>query len=139
MGGELPLPVSALGTIEYPQLFPNPPEVSTPGTEKLSHGECSSDSYSPAVSATYSRRQESLASYSEDQSWYYYLTEIALRRIGNRVLNTFFKEDSSSWLNFSIPVMIRIAKKFENEIDQRYDYPRGFYSIQQVLLNTSVG
>ena len=127
MRGELPLPVSALGIIEYPHLFPNPPEVSTPATEaKLGHGESSSDSYSPAVSTPYSRRQESLASYSEDQSWYYYLTEIALRRIGNRVLNTFFKEDSSSWLNVSIPAIIKAAKKFEIEINQRYEMHRGF-------------
>jgi hypothetical protein len=125
MRGELPLPVSALGTIEYPHLFPNPPEVSSPATEaKLGHGESSGDSFSPAVSTPYSRRQESLASYSE--SWFYYLTEIALRRIGNRILNTFFKEDSSSWLNVPIPAMINVAKKFENEIKQRYEMHRGF-------------
>ncbi|KAH7399863.1 hypothetical protein BKA64DRAFT_642021 [Cadophora sp. MPI-SDFR-AT-0126] len=120
MRGELPLPISALGTLDYPHLFPNPPEVCTPAAEaRLGQWDSPSESYSPAVSSSLSRRQESLASYSEDQSWYYYLTEIALRRIGNRVLNTFFKDESCLWwLNVSIPALIKAATKFESEISQ---------------------
>jgi hypothetical protein len=120
MRGELPLPPSALGTIEYPHLFPTPPDISSPAAERRAiHGEPLSESYSPAGLSSFSHRQNSSATYNEDQSWYYYLTEIALRRIGNRVLNAFYKDEFLSWRDMPIPTMIKIAKSFENEISQR--------------------
>ncbi|TVY45305.1 putative beta-glucosidase I, partial [Lachnellula occidentalis] len=125
MGGELSFAVSALGTLEYPHLFPTPPSVPRLSTDRTSpHADTVSDSYSPAVSTPYSRRADSLITYDEDQSWYYYLTEIALRRIGNRVLNTFYKDGFMSWLNLSpqaISGMINTAKQFDDEILQRID------------------
>jgi hypothetical protein len=121
--GEIPLPVSALSTIEYPHLFPIPPVVLTPSTDQTTaHADVRSDSWSPAVSIPYSRRQDSSNPYNEDQSWFYYLTEIALRRIGNRVLNAFYKNGFSSWVLLplqTIPQMIAIAKAFDDEICQR--------------------
>ena len=123
MGGELPLAVSALATLEYPHLFPTPPSVPSPATERTTtYADVLSDSCSPAVSTPYSRRAESSIAYNEDQSWYYYLTEIALRRIGNRVLNAFYKDGFMSWLNLppqAISGMIKVAKHFDDEILQR--------------------
>ena len=45
---------------------------------------------------------------------YYYLTEIALRRIGNRIINTFFVPDRESWLH--IEPYLDIAIEFEAQV-----------------------
>ncbi len=50
----------------------------------------------------------------EEESWYYYLTEIALRRIGNRIINSFFLHDRSLWLD--IKPLLRVAQEFEAQI-----------------------
>ncbi|KAI6781310.1 fungal transcriptional regulatory protein [Emericellopsis cladophorae] len=51
-------------------------------------------------------------SINEEESWYYYLTEIALRRIGNRIINTFF--DRRSW--HDIRPLLGIAREFERQV-----------------------
>ncbi|CAI7586107.1 unnamed protein product [Penicillium pancosmium] len=90
---ELPFPQSELSLGEYLTLFPSPP---------------SPDPYDcgPKKHARYKCKEE--------ESWYYYLTEIALRRIGNRIINSFFCEDRSFWLN--IRPFLRIAQEFEVQV-----------------------
>ncbi|KFY53029.1 hypothetical protein V497_08410, partial [Pseudogymnoascus sp. VKM F-4516 (FW-969)] len=51
---------------------------------------------------------------NEERSWYYYLTEVALRRISNRILSTFYRQDHTTWHN--ILPLIPIAKEFETQI-----------------------
>ena len=51
---------------------------------------------------------------NEEESWYYYLTEVALRRIGNRIINTFFRQDYTSWAN--IKPLISIAHEFDAQV-----------------------
>ena len=63
---------------------------------------------------------------NEEESWYYYLTEIALRRIGNRIINTFFPAPSSAgqlsqkpaiWqTNSNIRPLLRMAREFEAQV-----------------------
>ncbi|KAK5682850.1 hypothetical protein LTR17_027345 [Elasticomyces elasticus] len=50
----------------------------------------------------------------EDQSWYYYLTEIALRWIGNRIINTFFRKKPSAWLD--VKPLLRIVLEFDTQV-----------------------
>ena len=54
----------------------------------------------------------------EEESWYYYLTEVALRRIGNRIINTFFTSPRSSWLN--IEPYLDIAVEFQAQVSTSY-------------------
>ena len=51
---------------------------------------------------------------NEEQSWYYYLTEVALRRISNRIKNTFYQQKPEWWMNIS--PLIPIAIEFEAQI-----------------------
>ncbi|PMD33104.1 hypothetical protein L207DRAFT_399121, partial [Hyaloscypha variabilis F] len=104
---ELHLPQSAIANIDYPHMFPSPP--SHPADE----------SGSEQVEGDTLRFEEGLRDYTnkvlvEEKSWYYYLTEVALRRIGNRILNTFYRKDHTSWANI-IP-LIPIAKEFQAQI-----------------------
>lgn len=54
---------------------------------------------------------------NEEESWYYYLTEVALRRIGNRITNTFFRQDYTSWVN--IKPLTSIALEFDAQVSSR--------------------
>ncbi|KFY90218.1 hypothetical protein V500_05231 [Pseudogymnoascus sp. VKM F-4518 (FW-2643)] len=95
---ELPLPQSGIASIEYPHLFPSPP----------------SHSRSEMLSADRGLMHDTDKDLNEEKSWYYYLTEVALRRISNRILSTFYRQDHRNWNN--ILPLIPIAKEFESQI-----------------------
>lgn len=121
---ELPLPQSAIAEYEYPALFPTPP---TFPEEYLNTRDQTSDGASPGTiprSPDFERPglpfrgvyNHITKLFNEEQSWYYYLTEVALRRIGNRVLNAFYREEPLAWSN--IKPFIPIAFEFESQIDE---------------------
>lgn len=101
---ELPLPQSEISLGEYPNLFPSPP---SPIPSK-------GNSQSSIAEEDLELRQHTVRLCNEEESWYYYLTEIALRRIGNRIINTFFQQERSSWLN--IKPLLRVAQEFEVQV-----------------------
>lgn len=127
---ELPFPQSELSLGEYPNLFPSPPSPkstdnsgtaaslpiygNTFGNNGIAFG--SLDSFHPYWNTIDERelRRHAQQLYNEEESWYYYLTEIALRRIGNRIINSFFCQDRSAWLN--IKPFLRIAQEFEVQV-----------------------
>lgn len=120
---ELPLPQSAIAEYEYPALFPTPPTLSEeypkqrnqmPDWTSSEHIARSPDGNPPRLSGV-GVCNHITNLFNEEQSWYYYLTEVALRRIGNRVLNSFYREDFSTWSN--IKPLIPIALEFESQID----------------------
>lgn len=100
---ELPLPQSGIASIEYPHLFPSPP----------SHSRNTLHS-SEMLPADRGLMDDSDKDLNEEKSWYYYLTEVALRRISNRILSTFYRQDHTNWKN--ILPLIPIAKEFESQI-----------------------
>ena len=130
---ELPLPQTEIGTWEYPALFPSPPSPLATDhmqTSVLSPVSARStlagidrglmdhltrfDSQSSLNEEERDLRQHAKRLCNEEESWYYYLTEIALRRIGNRIINTFFRLERSAWLN--IRPLLRIAQEFEAQV-----------------------
>lgn len=117
---ELPLPQSEVSTWEYPSLFPSPPSPLATDVVHSTHLDPASNeevthSVSESTAATELEiRQHAKRLCNEEESWYYYLTEIALRRIGNRIVNAFFRHDQTSWLN--IKPLLRIAQEFEAQV-----------------------
>lgn len=127
---ELPLQQSEISLGEYPDLFPSPPspiaaDDKIPGSDSLGRtsstgsnltmsGLGSYDSGSTIGDEEAELRQHAARLCNEEESWYYYMTEIALRRIGNRIINTFFRQDRSSWLN--IKPLLRMAQEFEAQV-----------------------
>ena len=59
-------------------------------------------------------RQHAKQLCNEEESWYYYLTEIALRRIGNRIINTFFRPTTAAWLD--VQPLLGIALEFDTQV-----------------------
>ncbi|KAK5680734.1 hypothetical protein LTR17_027520, partial [Elasticomyces elasticus] len=117
---ELPLPQSELANDHHPQMFPCPRSPA-----RVDHGfmsptmgarsEQSVRSFDPAHTGDNPSPRERVARlWNEEESWYYYLTEIALRRIGNRVINTFFRKEPSAWLD--VRPLLRIALEFDAQV-----------------------
>ncbi|KAL4752186.1 hypothetical protein BDW72DRAFT_77057 [Aspergillus terricola var. indicus] len=121
---ELPLPQSAIAEYEYPALFPTPPTLSEEyptrqGQNRISdwdvRDEPASGPDAPDPLPGQAVYNHISRLFNEEQSWYYYLTEVALRRIGNRVLNAFYRGDSSTWAN--VRPLIPMALEFESQIN----------------------
>ncbi|KAK4551624.1 hypothetical protein LTR86_011048 [Recurvomyces mirabilis] len=126
---ELPLPQSELTSCHHPdmQMFPSPrsparlDELDDTALNHLDAGESSASILmrepsvvSFASSETISSRQRVARLCNEEESWYYYLTEIALRRIGNRIINTFFRKEPAAWLD--VTPLLRIALEFDTQV-----------------------
>ena len=93
-------------------MFPAPPDSSSAGTSPASI------SYSLATGRI---TTDEMFPQEQGQSWYYYLAEIALRHIGNRVLGCFYKEDPNSWMGLDIPSTIQVASEFLRQLNQWYE------------------
>ncbi|KAK0291774.1 hypothetical protein LTR91_008281 [Friedmanniomyces endolithicus] len=125
---ELPLPQSELASYHHPQMFPSPrspapaDEQDTPlgrTADEAADGPTPSLLREPSASSAHSRdyvnpRERVARLCNEEESWYYYLTEIALRRIGNRIINTFFRKGSAAWLD--VRPLLGIALEFDTQI-----------------------
>ena len=129
---EMPLPQSEIAQYDYPNLFPSPPSPPSPDfTEdtrspaslqnfvqvNFTDGLSSLTRYDTASSLAEEDaelRQHAKKLCNEEESWYYYLTEVALRRIGNRIINTFFRQEHKSWLD--IKPLISIALEFDAQV-----------------------
>ena len=110
---EMDLPDSSLADLQYPDTHPSPPEIDiaspTPVVESLI-----GDRMVQSPSGT-----KLLVSHQQqEQSWFYYLTEITLRRIGNRVLNTLYSAGYASWANNMMPFMVNAAEEFEQQLQE---------------------
>ncbi|CAO2658431.1 Nn.00g061540.m01.CDS01 [Neocucurbitaria sp. VM-36] len=89
---ELDLPHSSLADLEYPDMYPSPPN---------------------------SRAADEISE-QQEQSWFYYLTEITLRRISNRVVNTLYASDYRCWNEEKLPSMIKAAEQFNEQLQEWY-------------------
>ena len=108
---EFPLPNGVLADLEYPDMHPSPPDIPSPDDGIPTIGGSS------RLSGTH---QQLGVIYRQEQSWLYYLTEITLRRMANRILNAFYAETSAPWTTGSIPSMIEAAKEFETQLQDWY-------------------
>ena len=111
---EMDIPDSLLADFQYPDLHPSPPD--TPAHNTVSGATIGAhDSSGP----WHPRRSDNLHRQHE-QSWFYYLTEITLRRLANRVLNVFYRDGPGGWTLAALPSMIKMAREFESHIDDWY-------------------
>lgn len=74
----------------------------------------SEDSTHSPLHAFQGPRSHNGAPYNEEESWYYYLTEVALRRISNRVVNAFHRDSRDSWLQPE--KWVALATEFDTQI-----------------------
>lgn len=112
---DMDFPNSSLAGIHYPHMLPSPPDLEVPShtvSNGLYHGE--------AVGGSSDGNRALSTNANQEESWFYYLTEISLRRIANHVLNTFFTAPFSSWTDETVPIMAKAADEFEQQLDKWY-------------------
>jgi hypothetical protein len=97
---EIDLPPTSLATVDYPDLFPSPPDE-TPLPRETDRSAPSD----PIESAL-------------QEGWYYYLSEIALRRISNRITHALHKTVPQSWLAMPLKRIERIANELDAQVLQ---------------------
>jgi hypothetical protein len=112
---EIPFPESGIADIDYPHLFPSPPDSTSTSEES---GVGGMPAISPTSSSSVLLGRENSTQRSREQSWFYYLSEIALRRIANRVLNSFYRDHVSSWMDMDVPMKMKVAEEFLNMLAQ---------------------
>lgn len=108
---EMKVPPSGLANIAYPDIFPTPPDPSD-DIEVLD---------GQIMARAVNRRDSFPVRPSEpdlEMVWSYYLSELAVRKIANRIMNCFYRQDESSWLSMPIDRMIRVAEELELQITQ---------------------
>lgn len=55
-------------------------------------------------------------SQQQQQSWFYYLTEITLRRISNRIVNALYASDYRFWTEDDLPTKLQAAEDFDKQL-----------------------
>ncbi|KAH7068344.1 hypothetical protein BKA63DRAFT_521595 [Paraphoma chrysanthemicola] len=106
------LPASGLAKVAYSNAFPSPPCGSpVPHPESVADGSVSNTD-----------GPTSMLSPELENSWNYYLSEIAVRHITNRVMNTFYHKDEDAWLLMPIHQMIWMAEELESQLTQWYNH-----------------
>ncbi|THX77328.1 hypothetical protein D6D04_06385 [Aureobasidium pullulans] len=108
---ELQVPSSGLTAQNYTQSFPSSPENND--------DDCSSMVASPTLMCYTSPAPFMERLPQIEASWYYYLADIAARRILQRVMDTFYTETVSSQLG-NIPKMFKAAEELSRQIEQWY-------------------
>ncbi|KAL2830036.1 hypothetical protein BDW59DRAFT_29634 [Aspergillus cavernicola] len=100
MREEIALPPTELTKVEYSDAFPSPP-----GNAPDPDGGNQTES-SMALDA------------SSERSWYYYLSEIASRRIANRVTAALHPLDPEEWVKTPVHHLQRIAEELDAQVVQ---------------------
>jgi hypothetical protein len=100
MREEVDLPPTGLAKVDYPDVFPSPPG-GTPEPEDSSPAMVW-ESSDPAF----------------QQSWYYYLSEIASRRIGNRIIHALHSMQPHEWAMVPCRRLLRIAEELDTQVRQ---------------------
>ncbi|KAF2187911.1 hypothetical protein K469DRAFT_568400 [Zopfia rhizophila CBS 207.26] len=107
---EINLPPSGLAKVNYPDVFPTPPSGSP---------ELPGASFKDTAAAAY---RNAFSEPDMELIWCYYLSEIAVRKIGNRLMNCFYEHDESSWLSMPLNRMIRVAEELELQLSQWFEH-----------------
>jgi hypothetical protein len=123
---ETNLPPSGLANVAYSDVFPTPPgpsdsaiaSASASGSIEAADGDVMMR-MGPRRGSTFSAAQA--AEPDIEKIWSYYLSELAVRKIANRIMDCFYQDDETSWLRMSLDRMIRVADELELQISQWFE------------------
>lgn len=118
---EIDLPPSGLANVAYPDVFPTPP---CPLGAEDSIVDTISDGSSHYHSITDQPAEPDL-----EKIWSYYLSELAVRKIANRIMNCFYKENERHWLTMPLDRMIRVANELELQVTQWWAVHRSSFQL----------
>ncbi|KAK5165204.1 uncharacterized protein LTR77_009302 [Saxophila tyrrhenica] len=103
---EFDLPPPGLAQMEHPDVLPSPPE-------------------SAAHSGTGGIATDGVWESMQEKSWYYYLSDIAYRRIANRTVGALYCVPKEEWLSMPVRQLQRIAEELDAQVVQLWDHIPG--------------
>ncbi|RAO66686.1 uncharacterized protein BHQ10_002698 [Talaromyces amestolkiae] len=106
---ELRFPSSGLTGLNYTNSFPTPPVAVA--VEQLYETPSVIDVESASLLSTDVQQEF-------EKGWYYYLADIAARRILQRVVDTFYNKYEITWSTASLPKLIQTARELERQLSQ---------------------
>jgi hypothetical protein len=112
MRDEVDLPPSGLAKVNHPDVFPSPPG----GTPEPEAG--SNAIHSPGMHRHVDMELQ--------KSWYYYLSEIASRRLKNRISTILHSGSPFSWQLASLARLTRLAEELDNQVQRWAEHIPGF-------------
>ncbi|KAK9234056.1 hypothetical protein V1525DRAFT_88628 [Lipomyces kononenkoae] len=101
---ELPLPNSVLSDTNIADIYPypTPPQPFSPTFTQF---ECLSAAQDFGLSQT------------QEMAWYYYLSDVTLKRLQAQILNTLYQENRAGWDPSQLPHMVRTVAELEARIE----------------------
>jgi hypothetical protein len=109
---ELDLPSGPLANSGYPDMHPSAPDFLLRNNESAEN----SPEFIESPASVASRRLRDSRTHLET-SWFYYLTEITLRRMENQVLRLFYRNFHHDWTDQNIPSLLSEASEIERQLD----------------------
>ncbi|KAF4970536.1 hypothetical protein FSARC_2445 [Fusarium sarcochroum] len=100
---EINIPNSSLADVRFTDMHPSPPNMDE-----------------DVVSPGFGSSPQDKSSRQQEQTWFYYLTEITLRRLSNRILNLLYTGDHTIWTTDSILFMAEEAEQIEKQLEEWY-------------------
>lgn len=104
---EINFPSSGLTQLNYTSHFPAPPLATTEDDFYRMHSKFDSNSTTTSLVRPPTELEE---------GWYYYLADIAARRILQRVIGSFYEADQSSWLRTPFQNMSHTASELDRQL-----------------------
>lgn len=115
---EIRFPSSGLTKLNYTSHFPAPPLATTSEDFYRMHSDFGLDLESTSPARIYSEFEE---------GWYYYLADIAARRLLQRVISTLYDTGESAWREGSFQSLLQTAEELERQLLEWY-VERGQFS-----------
>ncbi|KAK7207652.1 hypothetical protein BZA70DRAFT_271865 [Myxozyma melibiosi] len=103
----IPTPPSGIIDFLYPSMFPSPPSVVYDESAE------NSEQHSPEEIHIL---KSSVSSSVERKSWFYYLTEIALRKIENRMISVLYSNSNETWLDLPFEHLTELVTEVETQL-----------------------
>ncbi|KAL5421145.1 hypothetical protein PMIN06_007295 [Paraphaeosphaeria minitans] len=105
---EIRFPSSGLTKLNYTSAFPPPPSATN--TEDWCRMYTQVEADSP-------HSTHSLWTQNEfEHGWYYYLADIAARRLLQRVIELFYKKSEVAWLEFPFPTLVHTVEELDRQL-----------------------
>jgi hypothetical protein len=106
---EIRFPSSGLTKINYTSHFPEPPLATTAEDFYRMHSEFDVDTEATSPTRIHNEFEE---------GWYYYLADIAARRLLQRVISSLYHAGESAWVDAPYQGLLQTAEELSRQLSQ---------------------
>lgn len=107
---EIHFPSSGLTKLNYTSAFPPPPSAADTEDWYRLHTDVNAES-PQSIHSTWTKNEF-------EHGWYYYLADIAARRLLQRVIEFFYRTSESAWLELSFAHLVNTAEELDRQLGE---------------------